>query len=118
MTRECKHCGKEFVAKTVRAEFDSPACRKAFNRNNSVTPVTETTDDVTELVTEKIELPLSKTDALFQKDTIDRGLGEYWLAFSPITRSPKCDTCKKQFKTRLGLLRYCSPHCRREALNV
>lgn len=118
MLRECKNCGKEFEG-TKRANYCSDKCRVQFNRNNSsVTNDTETSDNVTERVTETPEQKLTKTDILFQKDAEERGLGENWLTFSEIKRSPKCDTCKKPFSSHLELLRYCSPHCRREALTT
>lgn len=114
MERHCKNCDKLFKPSTSRKEYCSDNCRQRSFRNNkdksSVTNVTQTNDSVTQRVTQK----LTKIDQLFQDDAIARGLGENWLKFSDMVREPSCRNCKARFKTRLNLLDYCSPDCRRE----
>ena len=107
-TKQCKNCLTPFQGKTERAVFCSNKCRLAFHRNNSSVSF-ETKTPKSETIRETI---LSKTDQLFQDDAIKRDLGDNWLAFSPITRNPVCNHCQKAFKTRLPMLRYCSPECR------
>lgn len=114
MLLNCNNCTKEFEAKTSRSRFCSTKCKQAAFRNNpsqrSVTNVTQTPSSVTQTLT--------KTDQLFQQDVINRSLGDNWLSFSPIVRSPNCLQCGKSFKTQLGLLRYCSPSCKAKAEDV
>jgi hypothetical protein len=114
MLRNCLNCGKEFEG-TARANFDTDKCRVAYNRNNrSVTKPDVTEKNVTENGTGNVTETMTKTDALFQQDAIDRGLGPDWLNMT-IIREPNCMNCGKRFKTRLALLKYCSPDCRRKA---
>lgn len=133
MSRECKNCGKEFEAKTKRAEFCGAACRKAFGRNNGVSRNVDVTQTVTENVVTQSSVttpvntprtysdgtPLNKTDGLFQKDAEERllgGDGKDWLIFGNEVRGPECNNCHQKFKTRLQFLNYCSPECRRTDL--
>lgn len=121
MLLNCKNCDKEYEAKTKRSTFCSDNCKVAYHRNNSsVTESTVTSENDTEHVTETPDdintiYPSDlKTDKLFQDDAIKRDLGDRWLRFSDIVRAPSCRVCGKTFKTRLALLNYCSPTCRRK----
>lgn len=116
MLRQCNNCGKDYEAKRASSKFCSDKCKMAFKRNNqtevSVTPVTISKDFVT--IKDSVTKPakLSKTDQLFQDDAIKRNLGEDWLRFGDVVRSPKCMQCGDPFKTRLSMLEFCSPKCR------
>lgn len=117
MIRNCNNCEKEYEAKTDRSKFCSTKCKLSYHRNNStVSNDTQTPENDTQRDTERklagSTAKLTKTDQLFQDDAIARNLGEYWLSFSEIVREVNCNHCKKKFKTRLPLLRYCSPKCR------
>ena len=62
---------------------------------------------------EQLDKP-TKTDTDFQKDAVERKLGQHWLNFSD-KRDEKCWQCKKPFSTYLEKLRYCSVECRGKA---
>jgi len=68
--------------------------------------------------TRTFDFELTRTDKLFQADAIKRNLGAYWHTFGDTVLSKTCAVCDKPFKTRLKLLRYCSPTCRGKALTT
>lgn len=126
MIRNCNNCTKEYEAPTSRSKFCSEKCKlAAFRNNKSSVPLQSTVTNDTQTPENVTETKLTKTDQLFQDDVIAREVGkehpggsESWLAFTDTIRQPECKQCGKKFKTRLPLLQFCSPVCRRNAWPV
>lgn len=93
---KCLNCETEFEPKTKRAKFDSDKCRLEYFRNNNETQRLETESPET-------ETNHTPTDQRFE----DSQPGYY--KFDDRVYSRTCLICQKKFKTRLQLLKTCSP---------
>lgn len=97
---KCSVCETEFEAKRSDAKYCSNACRLKAKRDThkgAVTQVIPKSDPTN---------PLSDTDKLF-----DNSYPGYYR-FGSETYERNCLTCETKFKTRLLLLKFCSPDCR------
>lgn len=103
---KCSVCETEFEAKRADAKYCSNSCKLKASRDTrkgSVTPINPKSDT---------DNPLSDTDKLFEESYPG------YYRFSDKTQDRICGVCSKQFKTRLPLLKYCSPNCRGDAINA
>lgn len=92
----CLNCDTEFTG-TKRAKFCSDKCRVQYARNNSsVTKPSDTESSVT-------QNRVTETDQLFE----NKNPGYYKFEDEVFSRT--CLICDKKFKTRLKLLKTCSP---------
>ncbi len=106
---KCLNCDTEFEPKTKRAKYCSDRCKLQWNRNNVdtepksiVSNDTESTISDTQRDTE-ITKELTKADKLFE----EHQPGYYRFGKEVFER--RCLICDKKFKTKLQLLKTCSP---------
>lgn len=99
--KNCEQCGEEFEAKSAKAKFCSDACKMAYSRRKKAGNVIEEPIATTK---QEPDIKLSKTDQDFENS--DPG---YYM-FSELEWKRTCilPECKKEFRTRLKLLKCCS----------
>lgn len=108
MIMNCEYCGTEFEAKRATARFCSPAHRARFNELEG--------EDAVKLKDAGIK-PVRAPDIPPDLKGIDKAWAEhqgiYGVNLLPVdkTQTKDCIMCKKEFKTRLSSMRYCSVKC-------
>lgn len=115
----CQVCGTEFEAKRSTARFCSEKCKQLNKRhakpsdtlNDTVTkPKTLSVSDDAPTFIDMHPPRMTKTDLKFDMDCIG------YYKFDQPESKRMCIQCGADFKTRLELLKTCSPGCQQKLL--
>lgn len=102
---KCLYCDKELEGKKV---YCSEAHRKAYTRRTKVGHQPGQNDP--DITTRTLDFKLTRTDSKFEDYKSN------YYKFGEIENKRKCQNCNADFKTRLELLKYCSPKCMKLAV--
>lgn len=105
--KACLNCTNEVSDK---AEFCSDRCRMAYRRRTKKGAQPEQNDP--EHTTRTLDFTPTRTDRLFEDSKPN------YYRFSDEVKNETCVACDKNFRTRLSLLRYCSPACQKASLRT
>lgn len=114
----CLNCDTAFEAKRSDTKFCSTRCKQQWNRNNRITSEEikriNDTDNPQNVIRINDTDKLTKTDQLFETHQP----GYYKFSDKIYERECFLPSCGEKFKTRLQLLKYCSPQHYTEGLDL
>ena len=108
----CLYCGQLIESDNPKAKYCSEAHSKSYRRQlQSGQEPAQSGQNSDEIATRTFDFVLTRTDSKFEESKPN------YYKYGDTVHERKCNMCAKDYKTRLNLLRQCSPKCQLELLS-